>query len=244
MLFTRKILKSLTEQLDKPEIVVLTGMRRAGKTTLLNMIYEKIESDNKTFLDLTNPIHQMIFEEKNYDNIWPNLKEYNITPKEKTYIFLDEIQQKPDIMNVIKYFYDHFKVKFFLTGSSSFYFKNLFPESLAGRKVIFEIFPLDFEEFLIFKKQKKTFYRDFKIKEKEKNKISYEKYKKFYDEYLFHGGFPQAVIEEDINRKRQWIEDIFKSYFEIDVRTLANFKQINIFRDLIFLFYRELISFI
>jgi predicted AAA+ superfamily ATPase len=92
------------------------------------------------FLDLTNPIHQMVFEEKNDDNIRSNLKEYNIFAKEKAYIFLDEIQQKPDIVNVIKYFYDHFKVKFFLTGSSSFYFKNLFPESLAGRKIVYEIF--------------------------------------------------------------------------------------------------------
>ncbi len=239
MLFQRKLLKSFEEQINKPEIVVLTGMRRVGKTTLLNMVFEKIESDNKVFLDLTNPIHQMIFEEKNYDNIWSNLKEYKISDRNKAYIFLDEIQQKPDIVNVIKYFYDHFKVKFYLTGSSSFYFKNLFPESLAGRKIVYEIFPLDFEEFLIFKKQNKTFNKDFKSKEKNKNKISFEKYKKFYEEYLLYGGFPQVVIEEKVERKRQWLEDIFKSYFEIDVRTLADFKDINIFRDLIFLLLKR-----
>jgi uncharacterized protein len=239
MLFQRKLLKSFEEQINKPEIVVLTGMRRVGKTTLLNMVFEKIESDNKVFLDLTNPIHQMIFEEKNYDNIWSNLKEYKISDRNKAYIFLDEIQQKPDIVNVIKYFYDHFKVKFYLTGSSSFYFKNLFPESLAGRKIVYEIFPLDFEEFLIFKKQNKTFDKDFKSKEKNKNKISFEKFKKFYEEYLLYGGFPQVVIEEKVERKRQWLEDIFKSYFEIDVRTLADFKDINIFRDLIFLLLKR-----
>jgi uncharacterized protein len=239
MLFQRKLLKSFEEQINKPEIVVLTGMRRVGKTTLLNMVFEKIESDNKVFLDLTNPIHQMIFEEKNYDNIWSNLKEYKISDRNKAYIFLDEIQQKPDIVNVIKYFYDHFKVKFHLTGSSSFYFKNLFPESLAGRKIVYEIFPLDFEEFLIFKKQNKTFDKDFKSKEKNKNKISFEKFKKFYEEYLLYGGFPQVVIEEKVERKRQWLEDIFKSYFEIDVRTLADFKDINIFRDLIFLLLKR-----
>jgi predicted AAA+ superfamily ATPase len=126
-----------------------------------------------------------------------------------------------------------------LTGSSSFYFKNLFPESLAGRKMVYEIFPLDFEEFLIFKKQNKTFNKDFKSKEKNKNKISFEKYKKFYEEYLLYGGFPQVVIEEKVERKRQWLEDIFKSYFEIDVRTLADFKDINIFRDLIFLLLKR-----
>lgn len=63
-------------------------------------------------------------------------------------IFLDEFQAKPEITKAIKYLYDHYNVKFFLTGSSSFYLKNLFPESLAGRKVTFELFPLDFREFL------------------------------------------------------------------------------------------------
>ena len=239
MLFPRKLLKPLEEQLRKPEIVVLTGMRRVGKTTLLNMVYKKIASDNKVFLDLTNPMHQMIFEEKNYDNICSNLKEYNISIKEKAYIFLDEIQQKPDIVNIIKYFYDHYKVKFFLTGSSSFYFKNLFPESLAGRKVVYDIFPLDFEEFLTFKKQEKIFFKECKLKEKNKNNISYEKYKKFYEEYLLYGGFPQVALEEKHERKIQWIEDIFKSYFEIDVRTLADFKNINILRDLILLLLKR-----
>lgn len=51
----------------------------------------------------------------------------------------------------IKYLHDHYDAKFFLTGSSSFYLKNLFPESLAGRKVVSELMPLDFREFLVFK---------------------------------------------------------------------------------------------
>jgi len=51
----------------------------------------------------------------------------------------------------IKYRQDHYDAKFFLTGSSSFYLKNLFPESLAGRKVAFELMPLDFRVFLVFK---------------------------------------------------------------------------------------------
>lgn len=239
MIYERKLFKPLKEQIKKPEIVVLTGMRRVGKTTLLNMVYDSVDSDNKVFLDLTNPIHQMVFEEKNYDNIWSNLRQYKIDSSKKAFIFLDEIQQKPDIVNIIKYFYDHFNVKFYLTGSSSFYFKNLFPESLAGRKILYELFPLDFEEFLIFKNQKKHHHMDFKSKESEKNKVSFEQYKKIYNEYLLYGGFPQVVLEDDISRKRQWIEDIFKSYFEIDVRSLADFKNINIFRDLIFLLLKR-----
>lgn len=150
MIFPRKIQERLTKCIDEPEIVVLTGMRRVGKTTLYQSIFRSIESKNKAFFDLENPIVQKVFEEVDYNNIILNLKEYGILSKEKAYIFLDEIQAMPNIVKVVKYLYDHFGVKFFLTGSSSFYLKNLFPESLSGRKFVFNLYPLDFEEFLIF----------------------------------------------------------------------------------------------
>ncbi len=235
MYYPRKILQSLKKHLTDKEIIVLTGMRRVGKTTAYKMIYQKIKSKNKVFLDIENPLEQKIFEEIDYNNIWANLKPFNITNKEKAFIFLDEIQVKPEIVKAIKYLYDHYNVKFFLTGSSSFYFKNLFPESLAGRKFVFELYTLDFEEFLIFKRQEKKFHQNFKDQDKQKNIIGYEKYKKLYDEYLEYGGFPQVVLEDSIDSKKEKLNDIFKSYFEKDVQILADFRDINAFRDLLLL---------
>jgi len=72
-------------------------------------------------------------------------------PKERVYLFLDEIQNLKNLPSVAKYLIDHYQVKFFLTGSVSFYLKNLFSESLSGRKVLFELFPLNFQEFLRFR---------------------------------------------------------------------------------------------
>jgi predicted AAA+ superfamily ATPase len=235
MLYPRKILQPLKKHLKTKEIVVLTGMRRVGKTTAFRMIYKEIKSKNKVFLDIENPIEQKIFEEADYNNIWANLKPFGITNKEKAFIFLDEIQSAPEIIKAIKYLYDHYDVKFFLTGSSSFYLKNLFPESLAGRKFVLELYALDFEEFLIFKGQKKTFYKSFKEKEENKNAVGFEKYKKFYEEYLNYGGFPQVTLEESIDLKKEKLNDIFKSYFEKDVKILADFRDINAFRDLLLL---------
>ncbi|MBI2459234.1 MAG: ATP-binding protein [Parcubacteria group bacterium] len=235
MIYQRKLLKILKKQLLSKEIIVLTGMRRVGKTTLYRMIFNEIKSDNKVFLDMENPLEQRIFEEEDFNNIILNLKEYDIHQKSKAYIFLDEIQAMPEAVKAIKYLHDHYDVKFFLTGSSSFYLKNLFPESLSGRKFIFELFPLDFEEFLVFKNQKKEFYEDFSDKDKNKNVISFEKTKKLYDEYLEYGGFPAVVLEEEKENKKLKLNDIFKSYFEKDVKSLADFKEINVFRDLILL---------
>ncbi len=240
MIYHRRIFNDLIHQLNYAEIVVLTGMRRVGKTTLLQTIFNKIESSNKVFLDLENPIVQKVFSEIDYDNIWKNLSNYGIDSSKKSYIFIDEIQSMPTIINAIKYLYDHGNVKFFVTGSSSFYLKNLFSESLAGRKMIFELFPLDFNEFLVFKGASENFGDNLNDMAKNKNLIYYEKNKKHYDEYIEYGGFPQVVLASSNERKKMMLNDIFTSYFEKEVKTLADFRNISIFRDLVFLLMQRI----
>lgn len=235
MIYPRKISSEIQKHLDDSEIIVLTGMRRVGKTTLYQSLFEKIESHNKAFLDLENPITQKVFEEKNFDNITLNLKEFGLNVKEKSYLFLDEIQVIPEITKAIKYLYDHYGIKFFLTGSSSFYLKNLFPESLAGRKFVFHLKPLDFEEFLVFKEIKREKFNSFPEKDKNKSYLRFEKLKGFFEEFKAFGGFPQVVLEEDREKKKLHLQDILKSYFEKDVQNLAKFKEIKTFRDLILL---------
>lgn len=243
MQFERKILKALRERIDTPEIIVVTGMRRVGKTTALRMIHDEIPSRNKAFIDIENPIDQRIFEEKDFNNIWANLQAYGISAHEKAYLFLDEIQAMPDIVKAVKYLHDHAadgapappQVKFFLTGSSSYYLKNLFPESLAGRKRIFELHPLDYEEFLTFKGHLRPLLETFAAKESGKNAVRFEKERKLYDEYLAWGGFPQVVLTDDPRDKGAQLTDILKSYFEKDVRLISDFRQINHFRDLLLL---------
>lgn len=95
---------------------------------------------------------------------------------------------------------------------------------------------------------KKNFYKDFSLKEKNKNIIDFERIKKLYDEYLEFEGFPQVVLEERSNRKKQWLQYIFKSYFEKDVQTLTDFKNISIFQDLLVikmaLYYQQIYDYI
>lgn len=235
MLYPRKIEKNLQNEISTPEAVVLTGMRRTGKTTIMKKILNSLPTTNKIYLDLENPLNRKIFEEVDFDNIWQNLKLLGISKETKAYIFLDEIQLTPGIPNVVKYFVDHYQTKFFLTGSSSYYLKNLFSESLSGRKVVFELFPLDFEEFLWFKNKRKIFETTFSEKARKKNSIQFELYQKYFDEYLKFGGFPSIVLEESFEKKRNKLNEILTSYFELDVKTLADFKNIGKLRDLLVL---------
>lgn len=238
--YPRKIYRLLEKQVNSRPIVVLTGMRQVGKTTLYRALYESLKTDNKVFLDLENPIEQKIFEEKDYNNIIANLKEFGMTTKSCAYVFLDEIQAMPEVVRAVKYLHDHFRIKFFLTGSSSYYLKNLFPESLAGRKIIFELYPLDFEEFLVFQGEKRKFHNSFAAKAAKKNAIGFEKVKKMYDEYERFGGFPAVVLAEKNLDKALALKDIFTSYFEKDVKSLADFHHLRAFRDLMLLLMQRI----
>jgi len=234
-MYPRRLTSILTKEIDRPGVVVLTGMRQVGKTTLMRQIFERIESPGKIFLDLENPLNQKIFDEDNFDNIIINLERMGLSVTKKPFVFLDEVQLFPKVVRAVKYLYDHYRIKFFLTGSSSFYLKNLFPESLAGRKIVYELFPLDFEEILVFKGREKKPIRRFSLMAKNKNRVAFEIYKKHFEEYLEFGGFPAVVLENKLERKRQILEDIFKSYFEKDIKTLADFKDIGKLRDMILL---------
>ncbi len=235
MIYSRQIFQKLELELNTKEATVITGMRRVGKTTALTRLFKLTESENKAILDLENPIHRKVFEEENYDNIWNNLRQYGVSNNTKAYLFLDEAQNLPEISRAVKYLYDHWDVKFFLTGSSSYYLRNLFPESLAGRKVIFEMFPLNFEEFLVFKQIQRKTGQTFSQKARDKNKIAYERLIPYYNEFMEFGGFPSVVLENDPERKRVLLSEIFTSYFEKDAKNLADFRDMSKLRDLILL---------
>jgi predicted AAA+ superfamily ATPase len=102
------------------------------------------------------------------------------------------------------------------------------------------MFPLDFEEFLIFKGVDKPKVGSFKDKEKGRNFVSFEKRKALFDEFLFYGGFPQVALTGDEDQKKARLNDIFTSYIEKDVKALADFRQLNVLRDLILLLFQRI----
>ena len=86
MIYQRAILPQIEKYLTHREIIVLTGMRRVGKTTLLQHIFEGIETDNKILLDVENPLTRAYFEETDFNNIWNNLGKEGLDKTKKVYI--------------------------------------------------------------------------------------------------------------------------------------------------------------
>ncbi len=234
MFYTRYAFLALKEALPKQSVLVLTGMRRTGKTAILRQLYSET-LDNKIFLDLENRINHEAFLLADYDQIWGRLREnFGLDAKKMAYVFLDEVQNLPVLPSIVKYLVDHYKVKFVLTGSASFYLKNLFSESLSGRKRLFELFPLTFCEFLVFKGRKTNLpIKSFDLGNIKKIESDQALYQTDYEEYLRFGGFPGVVMIKNEAEKTLELKEILYSYIDQDVKKLADFSKIEALESLV-----------
>lgn len=221
MVYKRDIGTHIREHIGRKQITVITGMRRTGKTTLVKWLLDQIPSKNKLYFDLERIDNRELFTVKNYDAIITALTRRGLLFNERVTLALDEIQLVPSIVSVLKYLYDTYDIKFIVTGSSSYYLKNLFSESLAGRKKIFELFPLSFGEFLNFKNVP---FQHVPLDEPQFLADEYARLREYYEEYVQFGGFPEVVIASTAEEKRDLVADIISSYLNIDIKTLTDFR--------------------
>jgi predicted AAA+ superfamily ATPase len=220
-MFTRDIYIKLLEHSKKKQVTVVTGMRRVGKSTAVKYVLQQLEHNNYIYLDCERIEIRVLFNGTNYEAIKDELTLMGLDFGKPCLIALDEIQLVENLPSLIKYLYDTYGTKFMVTGSSSYYMKNQFSESLSGRKRVFEMFPLSFKEFLEFKNEGKTNYT--KYAWQPFNKTFYNKFKDAYKEYIQFGGFPEVVLENNENDKVALLKDIINSYIEMDVKLLADY---------------------
>lgn len=230
-IYPRFLFSALKEALSDNRAVVITGMRRVGKTTSLHWLLDQVASPNKIYLDLERLDQRAVFQESNYDLVINFLRNRGLDSNQPMTVALDEIQYVPNLPSVVKYLADNHQIKFLLTGSSSFYLKNYFTESLAGRKVVFELFPLTFGEFLGFRAV--TYQRRERFADMHFDPYEFERLKNHYEDYLLYGGLPSVVLEERPSARKDILNDIFSSYINIDVRTLADFQKIGELQQLL-----------
>ncbi|MEK9165936.1 MAG: ATP-binding protein [Patescibacteria group bacterium] len=237
---TKRILfYNLVKHLERKEALIITGMRQVGKTTLLRHIYDHLVSKPKLWFDFENPLDVKHFEDIDYNNIYHRLESMTAKGKnERLFVFIDEIQIFPEITKIIKYLIDHYQIKFIVTGSSNYYLRNLFPESLSGRKFLFQLGPLSFREFLYFQEKiplKEAHGRNIIDAIKQNSIFYHKKFEADYDIFLRYGGFPAVVLEKDKETKQQILKNIFASFFEKDLKILSDYKDMQELRDLLLL---------
>jgi len=213
-MFSRKILTIIDKFIKKDQIILITGARQVGKTTIMLLIKKKLEAQNKTcfFLNLEKIDYRLRLD-KDPNNIW------EIIPRKdkKIYLFLDEVQYLKDPSNFLKFHFDENKknLKIITSGSSAFYLDQKFRDSLAGRKFIFEIYPLDFEEFLKFKQKDEILQL---IRDNQKTSQIYKsELLQLWKEYVQYGAYPEIALEKDEEIKKIMLENLVLSYIKKDI---------------------------
>ncbi len=199
------------------EFTILVGARQVGKSTLLKQIAEELRLEGQLTIFL-NLERKNILEalDENPENV------FRFIPDEskKAYVLIDEVQYLKDPSNFLKLLYDEHadKLKIVATGSSAFYIDRNFKDSLAGRKKIFELNTLDFDEFLHFKGRDDL--RDELILLRAKSEyvsVHTEILNVLFEEYLVYGGYPAVVLETQLQDKIDKLEEIKYAYIKRDI---------------------------
>ena len=147
-----KYLTVLKDNMANKHIIFLTGLRRVGKTSLMKLLIrhllkEGIANNKILYLSLDDYILKK-------SNLFEMLDEFRKIFKLKYddyfYLFLDEVTYQPDYHQQLKNIYDRFNLKIFATSSSSSLLKDQ-KALLTGRSITYEVSPLDFSEYKLFK---------------------------------------------------------------------------------------------
>jgi len=234
MIFPRNIFKDIEKYLFTEDIVVLHGARQVGKTYILYYIenFLKDKKQKTYYIDLEDSRFVDILD-AGVDEFIKHLKEEGIlqseSQKNKIFVLIDEIQYLENPSSFLKLIADHHKnIKLIVSGSSSFAIKSKFKDSLVGRTVNFEIFPLSFPEFLLFKKQSINILSQKKLTDKATNEL-----KELFREFTLYGGYPKIVLTKSVELKEKYIQQIIDTYIRKDIKDLADIREIDKFNKLL-----------
>jgi predicted AAA+ superfamily ATPase len=216
-MFERKILAKIKKHLGSDQVTVITGARQTGKTTILEQLNSFLKDKGEKVFSLTLEDPAMLNAlNENPENIFKYISSY----KKRIFLLLDEVQYLAEPSGFLKLIYDKYRkqIKIIATGSSAFYIDRKFSDSLAGRKRIFELYPLDFEEFLVFRRHDDLITEWHEIR-KRSNYVSTHRIliQSLFDEYLTFGGYPAVVTEDDPEEKKTILKELFFSYLKRDV---------------------------
>lgn len=190
-----KYLNILSKSLSKKEIVILTGLRRVGKTSIMKLFIKELckTKDPKRifYVSLDSialeqvPVFELVREFR---------KIHQIKRSEKIYLFFDEAAYRENINQELKNLYDAENVKIFISSSSSSILRDK-SALLTGRIKVVEVNPLDFFEYLQFKG----------LSPKRSEQYLTERY---FEDYMHYGGIPEYILTGDFEYLDNLIDSI------------------------------------
>jgi uncharacterized protein len=230
----RDVIDEIIKYVDTDNIIVLHGARQVGKTHILYYLEDLLKSQSKStfFFDLEDSRLVNVLD-SGVDSFLTYLRNEGLDPDKakssngRLYVFIDEVQYLDNPSPLLKLLADHHKyIQLIISGSSSFNIKSKFSDSLVGRTVDFEIFNLSFREFIRFKGL------GYELKNISSG-VHLDKTIELYHEYVFFGGYPKIALEDSVEKKEKYLQQIIDTYIKKDIRDLAHVKDIRKFNSLL-----------
>jgi len=228
----RDLLRQIRTYLNDSEMIVIHGARQVGKTSLARLIMEELAAsvpENSLFwLDLDDPVYLDLCN-RGIEEVLRYARGRGFETGGRFYIFVDEIQYLAEPSAFLKLAYDRYqgKVKLIVTGSSSFAVKSKFKDSLAGRILDFELFPLNFEEFLRFKGL------SYDLSAVDVPEAVHGELSLHFRDYMRKGGYPAIVLEPVEEKQEKKLTQIIQTYIRTDIRDLGKIRNLQKFNHLL-----------
>ena len=196
-LIERKYLQDIIDVMGTPDIKVITGVRRSGKSELLNMFMEYVKNNNRN----ANIIY-INYNLDEFDDLkqYKNLIDYvsnKYDSKKDNFIIIDEVQMCNDFEKAINNFHAEKKYDIYITGSNAFLLSSDLATLFTGRTYSIEVYPFSYKEFLLY----------FNLKNNEEN----------FERYILEGGFSGSYLYKDIEKKYNYIKDVYKTLIVRDI---------------------------
>ncbi len=210
------VLDKMEKFFESKSIVFLTGLRRVGKTTLMKIFIRRLIEKG------INPKHifyvtldDYVLDDKSIIDIVNDYRKIHKLPvDEKVFFFFDEIAHKEKFHQQLKNLYDRQNVKIYASSSSSSILKDK-KAYLTGREFILEVLPLDFHEYLEFKK--------ISIKKRDQQLLE-----TYFKEFLQTGGIPEYVLY----RQREYLQNLVDDIIYKDIIAYHNIRNHKVVKDL------------
>ena len=212
----KRIFGNLKNTLETRQVVILTGLRRVGKTTLMKQLVNHLigEQGIDPKLVFYVSLDDYLLTSSTIIEIIEEYRKINrVSFSEKVYLFLDEVTHQKDFELQLKNIYDQQNAKVYVSSSSASILKSK-KAFLTGRNVVMEVLPLDFEEYLNFK--------GIKIKKSDKQLL-----KKYFEDFMQTGGMPEYVLTGDVEYLKELIDDVIQK----DIAAFYGVKDVQILKD-------------
>ena len=198
MLERNNFLQKLINSINTPDIKVITGIRRSGKSKLLEVFIEYLKRN----IPNANIIHinYNLFQFSTLKNA-AGLNEYveNLySPEKENFLLIDEVQLCKDFEQAINSFHASEKFHIYITGSNAFLLSNDLATLFTGRTFSVEVFPFSFKEFVSY--------------------YECQDLQQAFDRFALEGGMSGSYLYESIDDKYNYLNEIFATLIVRDIQ--------------------------